>query len=51
MATIKAQGLYDVADPDFDPYDQQLFNKAIFCIFSIGYFSTDRQRKRTTVIR
>ena len=31
LATIKAQRLYDVADPDFDPddgdqYDKQLFN-------------------------
>ena len=30
LATINTQGLYDVADPDFDPgdgdqYDQQLF--------------------------
>ena len=32
LATIKAQGLYGVADPDFDPYhgdqyDQQLFEE------------------------
>ena len=46
LATIKAQGLYDVANPDFDPYDgdqydQQLFPEKIFCIFCIGYFSPD----------
>ena len=53
LATIKVQGLYDVADADFDPYDgdqydQQLFEKTIYCIFCIGYLSPDRQRKRTS---
>ena len=52
LATIKVQGLYDVADPDYDPYDgdqydQQLLEKPIFCIFCIGHLSPDRQRKRT----
>ena len=52
-ASIKDQGLYDVADPDSDPYggdqyDQELFEGKIFCIFCIGYFSQDRERKRTS---
>ena len=29
-ATIKAQGLYDVADPDFDPDDGDQYNKQLF---------------------
>ena len=40
MATIKAQELYDVSDPDFDPddgdqYDKQLFNEkqSLFTLF------------------
>ena len=52
MATIKAQGFYDVAIADFDPYDgdqydHQLFEKTVFCVFCIGYFSPDRHEKRT----
>ena len=50
LLTIKAQGLHDVADPDFDPdhgdqYDKQLFEeKQSFVYF--WYFSSDKQMKR-----
>ena len=30
LATIKAQGLYDVADPDFDPYDGDQYDQQLF---------------------
>ena len=30
MATIKAQGLYDVADSDFDPYDGDQYDQQHF---------------------
>ena len=52
LAIIKAQGLYDVAHPDYDPddgdyYEQELFQeKQSFVYFCIGYFSSDRQGKR-----
>ena len=51
LAAINAQGLHDVADPNFDPddgdqYDKQLFIEKIFCVLCYGYFSSDRQRKR-----
>ena len=29
LATIKAQSLYDVADPDFDPYDGDQYNQQL----------------------
>ena len=40
LATIKAQGLYDLADPDFDhydgdQYDQQLFEDKQFFVYSV----------------
>ena len=45
------QGLYDVADPDFDPddgdqYDMQLHLKTIFCVLCLAFFSSGRQSKR-----
>ena len=52
MANLKAQGLYDVADPDHDPesgdiYEQELFpRKAVFCIFCSGYFTPNRKGER-----
>ena len=30
LAAIKAQGLYDSADPDFDPYDGDWYNQQLF---------------------
>ena len=53
LATIKTQGLCDIAYPDLDPYDgdqydQQLFEGKVFYIFCIGYFTPDRQGKRAT---
>ena len=40
MATIKAQGFYDVADTDFDPSDgdqsdQQLFQEKQSFVYSV----------------
>ena len=45
LATIKAQGLYDVADPEFDPddgdqYDKQLFDEKQSFVFCPGFFSS-----------
>ena len=30
LATIKAQGLYDIARPDFDPYDGDQYDQQLF---------------------
>ena len=51
ITTNKAQGLYDVADPDFEPddgdqYDKKLFNEKQSFVFCFGYFPSDRQKKR-----
>ena len=40
MAVIKAQGLYDVADPDYDPddgdqYDKELFKEEQIFVYSV----------------
>ena len=40
LAVIKAQGLYDVADPDYDPhdcdqYDKELFKEKQFFVYSV----------------
>ena len=49
LANLKAQGLYDVADPDHDPesgdiYEQELFQgKTVFCIFCSGYFTPNKK--------
>ena len=52
MGTIKAQGLYDVADPEIDPYDgdqydQQLFHEKQSFIYSVLVISlqTDKGRE------
>ena len=52
LATIKAQGLYDVADQDFDPndgdqYDQQLFQEKQSFVYSVLVTSlqTDKGRE------
>ena len=49
LATIKAQALYDVADPDFDPYDgdqndQQLFQENSL-LYILYWFLLSRQIK------
>ena len=51
ITTIKAQALYDVADPDFEPddgdqYDKQLFNEKQSFVFCVWLLPSDRQRKR-----
>ena len=50
LAAIKAQGLYDVADPDFGPYDgdqydQQLFKK-INLLYILYWLLLCRQTKQ-----
>ena len=45
MATIKAQGLYDVADPDFYPTSKFSMKSNLLHIL-FDYFRSDRQRKR-----
>ena len=30
LATIKTQGLYDIADPEFDPYDGDQYDQQLF---------------------
>ena len=40
MANLKAQGLYDVADPDHDPvdgdtYEKELFNRKQSFVYSV----------------
>ena len=40
LAIIKAQGLYDVADPDYDPddgdhYGKELFKEKQFFLYSV----------------
>ena len=54
MATVKAQGLYDVADPDFDPgdgdqYDQQLFQENQSFVYSVLVTSLQKDRGRELV--
>ena len=51
MATIKAQVLYDVADPDFDPcdgdqYDQQLFQEKQSFVYSVLVTSLQTNKGR-----
>ena len=54
MATIKAQGLYDVADPDFDPYygdlyDQQLFQEKQSFVYFVLVTSLQTDKGREVV--
>ena len=49
LAIIKAQGLYDVANPDFEPDDVDQYakefipRKPILCLLCTGYFSSDKR--------
>ena len=52
FAVIKAQGLYDVADPDYDPddgdqYDKELFKQKQFFVYSalVASLQTEKGRK------
>ena len=54
LATIKAQGLYDVADPDFEPYDgyqydQQLFEEKQSFVYSVLVTSHQTEKGRELV--
>ena len=52
MLTIKAQGLYDVADPDFDPYDGDPYEVQLIQVKQsflnsdlVTYLQTDKGRE------
>ena len=54
LATIKAQGLYDVANPDFEPcdgdqYAQELFqeNQSLFTLYWLLLFRQKREESRS----
>ena len=54
MATIKAQGPYDVADPDFDPddgdqYDKQLFTEKLSFLCSVWVTSLQTDKGKELV--
>ena len=54
MATIKAQGLFDVADPGFDPddgdqYEKQLFLEKQSFVFSVLVTSLQIDKGRELV--
>ena len=54
MAVIKAQGLYDVADPDYDhddgdQYDKELFQEKQFFVYSVLVASLQTERGRELV--
>ena len=49
LATIKSQGVYDAADPDFDPYDgdqydQQQFEEKQCFVYSVFITSLQKQK-------
>ena len=49
LAIIKAQGLYDVADPDFDPgdgdqYEQAIFKEKMFILYWLLLFRQKGER-------
>ena len=54
LAAMKAQGLYDVADPDFEPYDgaqydQQLFEEKQSFVYSVLVTSLQTDKGRELV--
>ena len=54
LASIKAQGLYDVADPHFDPYDgdwydQQLFQEKQSFVYAVLVTSLQTEKGRELV--
>ena len=54
LANLKAQGLYDVADPDHDPengdtYDKELFKGKQSCVYSVLVTSLQTERGRESV--
>ena len=54
MANLKAQGLYDVADPDHDPesgdiYEQELFKVKQSCVYSVLVTSLQTEKGRELV--
>ena len=54
LAVIKAQGLYDVAVPDYDPddgdeYDKELFKENQFFVYSVLVTSLQTEKGRELV--
>ena len=54
MANLKAQGLYDVADPDHDPesgniYEQELFKGKQSFVYSVLVTSLQTEKGRELV--
>ena len=54
MAVIKAQGLYDVVDPDYDPddgdqYKKELFQEKQYFVYSVLVTSLQTERGRELV--
>ena len=54
LANLKAQGLYDVADPDFDPesgdiYEQELFQGKQSFVYSVLVASLQTEKRRELV--
>ena len=54
LAIIKAQGLYDVADPDYDPddgdyYEQELFQEKQSFVYSVLVTSLQTDKGRELV--
>ena len=45
LATIKAQGLYGVANPDFDPYDGDQYEESFVYSVLVTSLQTDRGRE------
>ena len=46
LAVIKAQGLYNVADPDYDPDDGDQYDKELFKEKQFFVYSVDRKEER-----
>ena len=54
LAIIKAQGFYDVGDPDYDPddgdqYDKELFKEKQFFVYSVLVTSLQTEKGRELV--
>ena len=54
LANLKAQGLYDVADPDYDPedgdtYEQELFKRKQSFVYSVLFTSLQTEKGRELV--
>ena len=45
LATIKAPGRYDVADPDYDPCDGDQYDQQLFKLYILYWLHLSRQTK------